>query len=144
MFFRGEEKAARRDKIEPLRRRGDEDKHRSAGERQRLLARPQSVDLVLRAGDEAAAKIEPELRQPLRIRSAMLGEGAFRRGEEEEIVPRPLREGECEGERRHLLPRRGRRRFYKAKPGAGAKGLKGWRVRKREAENGGGGDHEKS
>ena len=88
VFLRREEEAARRDEIEPLRRRRDEDENGGAGERQRLLPRPQRIDLRLRAGDEAALKIEPELRQPLRIRSAMLGEGALGRGEKNQAVVR--------------------------------------------------------
>lgn len=147
MFLRREEQAARRHEIEPLRRGRNENKDRGAGERQRLLARPQRVDLRFGAREQAALKIEPELRQTLRIRSAMLSEGALGRGEEQEPVFRPRRESERKGERGHLLPRRGRRRFDQAKARPDAKILKGLGARKREAgkaRDGGGGGHRKS
>lgn len=147
VFLRREEKAARRDEIERFRGLRDEDEDSGASERQRLLARPQRVDLRLCAREKAAPEIEPELRQTLRIRNAVLSESVLGRGEEQEPVFRPLRESEREGERRHLLPRRGRRRLDKAEPRAGAKVFKGRRARERDAGetgNGGGGDHGKS
>lgn len=74
----------------------------------------------------------------------MLGEGAFRRGEEQEPVFRSLRESERESERRHLLSRRGRRRFDKAESRPGVKRLKGLRPGQGGAGKGGIGDHGKS
>lgn len=110
--FRGEKEPARCDKIERLLRRRDRAENESPRQRQRLLRRPQRVDLRSRRGDEERVKIDPELRKTLRIRSAMLGEGMFRRGENEKpILRRAPGEGDREAERCDLLARCGRRRL---------------------------------
>lgn len=110
-----EKKPARRDEIKRLFRGRDGAQNKSAWQRQRLLGRPQCVDLRARCGDDERVKVQPELRKPFRIRNAVFGEASLRRRPKKQAVAlNAARPRQGESKRRRFLAGRGRRHLDEA------------------------------
>lgn len=99
-----QQQPARGLEIERLSLRGERADHHSAADTERLLGRPQRILAFARARHDQTRQIEPELRQPWRIRRAFLGKRAFLASPDDSSPPGPVG-----GDRQGQTQRRGLR-----------------------------------